>query len=206
MLPRVGVIYVLRDSQMVAGTGKETVQQRRPCRQVHARRRQPGSPCRPLTNTLGRYVAGVRNTAHCAASVSKVNPLCLMIRRSPQSCAAQEAALSPSISGLRGPGRSNMTRAVTDDHLWRRGAAEKLHYAPHSLIGRAMLGVSREVCCSAGLCAWPLQHESYLILKSWFCRSSSSGAGGGRLRKTDRSGFPIMRGKSGAPAVESKPV
>ena len=69
-----------------------------------------------------------------------------------------------------------MTRAVTDDHLWRRGAAEKLHYAPHSLIGRAMLGVSREVCCSAGLCAWPLQHESYLILKSWFCRSSSSGA------------------------------
>ena len=32
-----------------------------------------------------------------------------------------------------------MTRAVTDDHLWRRGAAEKLHYAPHLLIGRAML-------------------------------------------------------------------
>ena len=55
----------------------------------------------------------------------------------------------------------------------------------------AMLGVSREVCCSAGLCAWPLQHESYLILKSWFCRSSSSGAGGGRQRKTDRSAFPI---------------
>ena len=84
-----------------------------------------------------------------------------------------------------------MTCAVTDDHLWRRGAAAELHYAPHSLIGRAMLGVSREVCCSAGLCAWPLQHESYLILKSWFCRSSSSGAGGGRQRKTDRSAFPI---------------
>ena len=86
-----------------------------------------------------------------------------------------------------------MTRAVTDDHLWRRGAAAELHYAPHSLIGHAMLGASCEVCCSAGLCAWPLQHESYLILKSWFCRSSSSGAGGGRLRKTERSGFPIER-------------
>ena len=32
-----------------------------------------------------------------------------------------------------------MTRAVADGHLWRRGAAEELHYAPHSLIGRAML-------------------------------------------------------------------
>ena len=36
-----------------------------------------------------------------------------------------------------------MTRAVTDDHLWRRGAAEKLHYAPHSLIGRVPCLVSR---------------------------------------------------------------
>ena len=100
-----------------------------------------------------------------------------------------------------------MTRAVTDDHLWRRGAADELHYAPHSLIGRAMLGVSREVCCSAGLCAWPLQHESYLILKSWFCRSSSSGAGGGRQRKThSRKAFPIERVNERTPAVESKPV
>ena len=50
-----------------------------------------------------------------------------------------------------------MTRAVTDDHLWRRGAAEELHYAPHSLIGRAMLGVSREVwrfVYSGNFCAW----------------------------------------------------
>ena len=85
-----------------------------------------------------------------------------------------------------------MTRAVTDDHLWRRGAAEKFSLcAAFADWACAMLGVSREVCCSAGLCAWPLQHESYPILKSWFCRSSSSGAGGGRQRKTDRSAFPI---------------